>query len=280
MSLPSIKLNIFRKLEYFLVLEKLNKQFDAQLMILKSRKWDYDKEEKEHGFGDDIEKEGGLPFRRSVYPTWEAEKKVLFWAYAFHKLLKHNIKDKHLEDMLITSRESVVSGGISSIFGNLEMRGFGECKNGEYHISKDGLAFGEILWYLYVPKDGSKEINVGDEPKSFNYFQIYKANYKLKLSSWGWWILEAQLISFYFFLLYAVAFFSFELLKIIGLLDNLQNHFNGLDNNLHGFIVINLAIFLPFLIFSLSLAADFIYSWIVVDKKFKEVEQIRKKNKT
>jgi hypothetical protein len=59
MNLPSIKLNIFKKLEYFLVLEKLNSQFEGQFQALIKREFKNDKFD-------------------GVYPTWEVEKKFYF----------------------------------------------------------------------------------------------------------------------------------------------------------------------------------------------------------
>lgn len=39
MELPSIKFNIFTKLEYFLVIKEFDKQFKVQFKLLKSKEW-------------------------------------------------------------------------------------------------------------------------------------------------------------------------------------------------------------------------------------------------
>jgi len=271
MNLPSIKLNVFKRLEYFLILKKLDKQFDGQFSILKSRVWNKEKRE----FGKFEEEKQG-EHSRSVYPTWEVEKKVLFWTYPFHKLLKHEIRDKHFEDILVTEREKEVSGGISSIFGNLEMRSFGDCSNG-YKISEDGLAFGELLWFLCEPIEGDSKIEEDGNAKRYNYFQVYQTNYKLEISPYGYWIFQLQLLCYYLLLVYGIAFFSLEFIKIVGLLDNLQRSFDWILKIPS--IIINLTILSPFIIFTLSLVAYFIYEKKIVDKKFSTVEEVAQSNK-
>jgi len=83
-----MKLNILKKLEYFLELRDLNRKFDSQFKILINRKWDNTKEK-----------------FKGVYPGWEIEKKILFWTYGFHKHLGRGIKKGHFQDMFISNRE-------------------------------------------------------------------------------------------------------------------------------------------------------------------------------
>lgn len=253
MSLPSIKLNIFKKLEYFLVLKKLNKQFDVQFKALKNRKW-IEEEKKYEG----------------AYPVWEIEKKVLFWTYSFHKFLGREITSNHFEGMFISEEESKIVGGQANIFGNLNMRGFAEkidecnCK-----ISKEGLAFGELLWYLYVPivKNGMNTKN--------DYFDIYKTDYYLGRSSFGWIILQTQLFSIYLLPVYALAFFTLEILDKLFLLNNLRDWILNVRYISAVSVWASLSL-LPFAIFTLSLVFDFLYMWIIVDRKYKGVEEIAK----
>lgn len=255
MELPSIKLNIFKKLEYFLILKKFNRQFDEQFLILKKRK---------------MKPDGNYD---GVYPLWEIEKKILFWSYAFHKYLNHEIKDHHLYEMFISPEETVLAGGINTIFGNLEMRGFGKCSRNpdgkkEYKISKNGLAFGELLWYLYDIK--IKKVNSNKK----TYFNVFRTNYVLNRKSLGWIILQIQLICHNLFIILAVTFLTLEILEKIGLLDSLKQ----LALNLKMFSSLNIILLLsmPLILFTISLILDLLYKMTKVDQKFKSIEDIRK----
>ncbi|MFH0968954.1 MAG: hypothetical protein V1804_00400 [Patescibacteria group bacterium] len=287
MEFPSIKLNIFKKLEYFLILKELNNQFDVQFNALKNRKW-LEKENKYEG----------------TYPTWEAEKKVLFWTYAFHKRLKCGIRDKHFDDMFIKNREKEILDNRSGILGNLEMRGFAGCQEKEdksekiYRISKEGLAFGELLWYLYIPIDIDKDNfeikilkkyyklceairKIRNGKNNFKlYFEVYETKHRLNRLSFGWLILYLQLFSYYSFIIYGIAFFSFEFIKLIGLLDDMQKGFSWLNHSPFSFSYLIFIILLPFIIFTLSLIADFFYSKFIIKKKIVKVERMMDENKS
>lgn len=315
MNLPSIKLNIFKKLEYFLVLKKLNDQFDAQfkiLLISKNEKGKY----------------------TGNFPTWECEKKILFWTYGFHKhlgspiladdflnreewyrkeTLKHygeyepkiteyrsksekDIKEeiaqvfedyykKHqvntavkpkdiekkpsdrLEDIFLSQNE-IMNAGIEEVLKNLVQRGFAEEKEkGEFIISKEGLSFGELLWYLYMPKLDKEYGDVfGNCPRN-----IKRKNendlFKLKKNLFSLWIMKFQLWSFYGFTLIAGLFISLEIINTVGLLNNLQADSAKYFNK---YFVIFLLLF-PFFLFLISFFVDIFYNSWLKNKKYKSI---------
>jgi len=258
MELPSVKLNIFKKLEYFLVLKKLNKQFEAQFEILK-------KELNEGKNLDDLNN-----------PSWEVEKKVLFWSYAYHKHLTSSLKsklfytdEKFRKDIFISDEEvlklSCLRGDteINHLFfmENLVARGFAkkvtrpeDYKYPEYTITKNGLAFGELLWYLYLPERG----NLG-------------VDYYLKRKL-GYWILQLQLFSVMAFMIFAASFLVLEILEKTGLIDNLIDwlHFPFLD------IIAVFLICFPLLVFIISLIAHLFYECCSVKNRYKKVEDLKK----
>lgn len=259
MIIPSIQLNVFKKLEYFLILKRLDKQFDSQLSALKSRDFDYAK----------------WRFKNSVYPVWEIEKKVLFWTYGGHKFLGHNIKESHLNEGMLISEQEYKNVGVENIFGNLEQRKFGKIK--EYEDKKDkkikkciittpeGLSFGELIWFLYK----SKEYKFSNKQIPDNYADIYKTNYILK-KSLGWYILQAELVSIYILIVYAVGFFTLEILNFVGLLDNLKSYIKLFNIPLWAIILVLLS---PFIIFTISFIFDFFYKIFIVDKKYQKIKK-------
>lgn len=261
MELPSVKLNIFKKLEYFLILKELNKQFDDQLNILKLRK--YNKEDKK--------------FENSAYPIWEIEKKVLYWTYAYHKFINQRIKSSHFKDMFISEDESKYVGGQYNIFGNLKRRGFAETSEDglECTITKEGLAFGELLWYLYKPE--KHEVEEVIKPKS--YQDIYKTDFRLSRKSIGLAILQLQLISVYIITVYAIALFALEILERMGLINNLRNLVIDMPLVSSDIFWIILVI-IPFVIFAGSFLGDFVYKWFVVGRRHKYVEELKNLNLT
>ncbi|HAI74472.1 MAG TPA: hypothetical protein DCS28_01390 [Candidatus Moranbacteria bacterium] len=261
MIIPSIKLNVFKKLEYFLVLKKLNKQFDGQISVLKSRVSLFNKESWKF---------------EAAYPIWEIEKKILFWTYDGHKFIDHIITDKHFKDMLISDKEKNYVG-TQNIFGNLEQRDFGKTSNNktECIITSKGLSFGELLWYLYMPKEC--EFSNKDVPD--NYTDIYKTNYILGRKSFGWCILQIQLVSVYFLIVYAVGFFTLEILNATGLLDNFKKYIASQQLLIKLDFLWIVIILLPFILFTVSFMLDFIYKWVIVDRKYEKIEKIRSLNK-
>ena len=255
MELPSIKLNIFKKLDYFLILKALNTQFKIQFKLLKKKGWD----EKEKKF-------------KGTYPSWEIEKKILFWSYINHKHLGRPIHENHFSNMFICSEE-YRHIEIKKIFENLEKRGFGRIddrRDGLY-LSEKGLAFGELLWYLYVIKKYEREDNC--EPREYKQYQdIYQNSYRLSELSLGYCILQSQVFAVFSLTVYAIALFTFEILNFLGLLDNLRMWFMG---KLYHPNILLLLIVLPFLVFVSSLVCNCVYRFLWVDKKYLKIEKMR-----
>jgi|GEM_PF-1953892 len=314
MNLPSIKLNIFKKLEYWLVLKKLNKQFDAQFKILIDSK----------------NKEGRYT---ANFPTWECEKKILFWTYGFHKhlgspllvddflnkyewyrkeVIKHyenceaEVKkyreksedeiNKELENAftdyyerntltiikkpdeiekradrlrdVYLSQNEIINAGVEEVLKNLVQRGFAEeCENGKFIISKEGLSFGELFWYLYMPKTNEKYTEVfGVCPRSINR-KNEKNLFKLRANFFSLFIMNFQLWSFYGFTLIAGLFISLEILSGVGLLDNLRFISRHYFNENFAIVVL----LLPFSLFVLSFVGDIFYSSWMKNWKYRDI---------
>jgi len=257
MELPSIKLNIFKKLEYFLVLQKLNLQFDAQFKVLMSKK------------------------SNGSHPCWEIEKKILFWTYLNHKHLRSNIFPNKIQEQamrgMFLSEWEVGITGINKILGNLAQRGFMETESlirpdgreiiTKCTITQKGLAFGELLWFLYLPKNNKSKTN---STQFREYLRQYRTNYGLNRKSLGYFLLWGQLFSVYIFTVYAVIFFTVEILDKIGLLDNLKNWSFNIEDN----IIIWLILF-PAILFIVSFGGEKFYQWIVVNRKYKKIEKIK-----
>lgn len=259
MDLPSVKLNIFKKLEYFQILKEFNRQFDIQFNLVINRHW----KEKDQRY-------------EGAYPSWEMEKKILFWSYMYHKHLKSGIGREQFSDMYI-SRKERLSVGIKKIFENLEMHGFRETKekqeNGDpvFFFNKEGLSFGELLWYLYKIKKYKR--NASEKPKK--YGEVYKTDYRLNRLSPGYFILQMQVLSLFLFMMYVAGILTFEVLSRIGLLDNLKNIFLGFftQQNYQNYLLY--IILLPFIIFLLSFILDFIYKFYWVDRRYQSIEKLK-----
>lgn len=257
MEFPSIKLNIFKKLEYFLELREFNRKFNSQFKNLKSSGWK-DKEEKFVG----------------AYPSWEIEKKILFWTYIFHEHLGRPITAGHFKGMFISDAE-YGKIGVKKIFENLEINGFGkkEVKKDkdnkekvQFFINSKGLTYGELLWYLYK----LKKYKIGN---SKEYIDIFQTNYQLTRCSFGIVILCLQLVLLHLFVFLAGYFFTFEFLDKIGLLDNLKNMVINKFYHPNIFIVL---IILPMSFFILSIILDFGYRLFIVKNKYIHIKKLRK----
>lgn len=323
MEFPSIKLNIFKKLEYFLVLEKLNDQFNAQFKIL---------------LGSDTDNNGKL---LGTFPTWEVEKKILFWTYAYHKHLgtplisriflnleewyrsetikhyknyqpkvdeyrKKSVEDIEkeisqifidyheksqintvvkpdeiegkgydcLSDFFLTQNE-IKNAGIEESLRNLVMRGFAEEKDpGSFIISREGLAYGELLWYLYMPEFDRVYSDVfGKCPININRKEEFEI-YKLSFNKFAYCITKLQLWSIYGFTLLAGIFISLEVISQAGLIDDLKKLVLIYNSN-RIFIIEVLS--LPFVLFFVSFVLDNCYNLFLKVYKYKKIEKIREK---
>lgn len=161
--------------------------------------------------------------------------------------------------------------GIKQIFENLELRGFGEKEDsGEgFYFNEEGLAFGELLWFLCEMKKGKKQYK-NDKPD--NYFSVYKTDYKLtRKISCGYWLLQTQLISTFLLMLYGILFFILEFLQRMGLLDNFKA-FMAIQIFIIPFI--SLAI-LPFILLGFSWFFYWIYRLWRVDNKVVRIEELK-----
>lgn len=145
-------LNIFKQIEIFQDIKRLDKQFAIML-----KEWENNGYNKE-GLGEKI---------NINYPTWEIEKKILFWTAKHHKHLGsalstgHLEKDDFLKDIHISKTEIGFSGK-EEVLKNLVARGFATWQEGAL-ISQQGLEHGLIIDQLYnlenensIKKDSAK----------------------------------------------------------------------------------------------------------------------------
>lgn len=231
---PSIKLNIFKKIEYFLILKKLERQFKQNIA--------QDKNEPGH-----------------TYSTWGVEKKILMWTYKNHQhfstplffwdlldndqysswILEHRkvqsratdrVAGDRLSGMKLSQREVLLSG-IDQVFGNLVERGFAReekvNKDIGYIITSEGRAFGELLYFLYqnIKSNSSYKDKYSEKSKNQTVDEIgvFFTSEKRILNYYLLWIQEVLL---HIFLMYVVLYFTLELIDMLGLLNELKEYFN------------------------------------------------------
>jgi len=189
LDFSSIRLNLFKKVEYYLILEELDTQFYIQLDFLAKE---------------------SLKSPQN-YPSWGVEKKILFWSYIYHKYWGDIVKGSHLtlKGMFITKSE--IKG---SIFHNLEAKGFGEMKEDGIVLNGRGRDFGNLLWYLYDVKKCKPD-------KTDVYKEVYGADYDLKKNFFGFMVLRFQLAALVLLMLFTASFVILEILDSVNLLDNL-----------------------------------------------------------
>lgn len=150
-NLP-FSLNIFKQIEYFQDIKRLDIQFEKML-----NDW-YDQGFEKEGLSDEIQ---------INYPTWEIEKKVLLWTALHHKHLGSPLTPTSLEekktDMHISHAEIAYASG-KVILENLVVRGFGNWNNqhGGVVISREGLAYGQIISQLYFVERDKSSRKVGN----------------------------------------------------------------------------------------------------------------------
>ncbi|MCK5062065.1 hypothetical protein KAR28_05995 [Candidatus Parcubacteria bacterium] len=115
MNTLSFSLNIFKQLEIFQDIKRLDKQFD--LMLSDFKNGDYSKQ----GLSDNL---------NINYPTWEIEKKILLWTSKHHKHLGspimtghlHSENEDFLKDVHISTTELAFAGS-ENVLKNLVARG-------------------------------------------------------------------------------------------------------------------------------------------------------------
>lgn len=239
---------MFKKIEYYLTLRELDSQFTIQLDLLSKEP----------------------PERRKHYPTWEIEKKILFWSYIYHKFLGHSIKAKHLteKDMFISGLErDKISVGV--VFENLEAKGLGNRTDDGFLLNGQGRDFGNLLWYLYdIKKYRQTEIDV--------YKKVYGANYCLRKNFFGFTVLIMQLVALILLMLFGASFVVLEILDAVNLLDNLVTIFKwGYLYYPQAYIILIVS---PIILLTFSIITHFIYK-VFLDKKYKWLEEEKSKIK-
>jgi len=147
MTTPPFSLNIFKQLEIFQDIKRLDKQFDLMLIDWKNGAY------KKQGLANGV---------NINYPTWEIEKKILLWTSRHHKHLGSPITTSHLyignadflKDVHVSQTELAFTGS-ENILKNLVARGLATWDKGAL-ITQQGLAYGLIIDVLYkLEKDGS-----------------------------------------------------------------------------------------------------------------------------
>lgn len=244
LDLPSVKLNIFKKLEYFLILEEFDTQFKLQFEVLKN-----DKDKKN-------------------YPTWEVEKKILFWSYMYHKFHEHWIKNTHLTPgTMFVSEQERNNTHPDIVFGNLMMKGFGEHDSEKgLRLNEKGMAFGNMLWYLYMIK------KCDDSTPGQEYKKIYGADYILKKNFLGALIVYLQYFAVLTFMIFGVSIVVIEILASVNLLDNLILFVKEWFYYPVAFLFF---FCLPVLSLIISFGLNFIYILAVVNKKNFSLEKMK-----
>jgi hypothetical protein len=168
-SLP-FSLNIFKQIEYFQVIERLDEQFEQM-----KKDW-IDGGYLNNGLSDEV---------NINYPTWEIEKKILLWTSRHHKHLGSPLSSGSLSDKLNDLHISQTEIDFSSrnvILKNLVVRGLGNPDgDGGTVISQVGLEYGLLISQLYgLEKENSikeGDVKYRDEMLVRNEFVFF--GYKL-----------------------------------------------------------------------------------------------------
>ena len=138
-TLP-FSLNIFKQLEFFQDIKRLDKQFDLMLFDFKNGAY------RKQGLSDNL---------NINYPTWEIEKKILLWTSKHHKYLGSPVTTGHLhsenkdflKDVHISTTELEFAGS-ENVLKNLVARGLAVWDKGAL-ISRQGLNYGLIIDAIY-----------------------------------------------------------------------------------------------------------------------------------
>lgn len=147
-TLP-FSLNIFKQIEIFQDIKRLDEQFD--LMLADWKKGEY----KKLGLSPDV---------NINYPTWEIEKKILLWTSRHHKHLGSPITTGHLVEVnkdflkdIHVSQTEIAFSKNTNVLNNLVARGLATSNNGAL-ISQQGLDYGLMIETLNeIKKDDSIE---------------------------------------------------------------------------------------------------------------------------
>ncbi|MBD3245240.1 MAG: hypothetical protein GF335_04580 [Candidatus Moranbacteria bacterium] len=211
LDFPSVKLNLFTKLEYYLILKKLDKNFQNHLNNFVEIKKDNKKADSQ--------------------PTWEIEKKILYWAYHGHRHLGTPLNKKKVTEEKIRKATKLNKDQqkgelrlVDYALQNLETKGYfkkitidrkqypdnPEIGKTGYVITPQGLAMGELIFELcFFAQD--KDYN-----EKFAKTKILK--YKKFIKT----IYDLQLFSIRSFYLAGFFYLNLLILKEVGLIDDLK----------------------------------------------------------
>jgi hypothetical protein len=194
-------------------------------------------------------------------------------------LIRGQSKDV-LKDMLLTQNE-VLNVGIENFLNNLIFKKLIKKKKDKYYVTKKGLDYGEIIWYLYNP------FVYREENKFIDFFAKSPVNLnrdkeliicKLERQFLPHVLVYKFLIfNFYLLILYLVLLIGFSMMHIINYFQSFEakilslNLFNYLDVK----IVLSLFFFLPPILLITSLISHFIYSRFILNKKHAKIETIK-----
>lgn len=242
-NLPPIQLNTFRKLEFFFVLQTQDRKFATQLEELKTENKN-----------------------RAVVPTWEAEKKILWWLYIHHKHLNQPINVKMFSDQEVQRELYILpieqkSVSLKDALENLAHREFLKKKSDGFVVTEKGLFFSELMWYSSAPKKNT------DYSEALN---SEKMLYSLSLKMIPRFILNLQVFSFYVFVLIGFTFLSVQIAALIGLIDEIQLIFSLFNENDSIDALGIVFLFLPVFFFGLSMVLNAGYEFYLNNIKYKK----------
>lgn len=225
-TLP-IKLNFFKRAEQFFELRALDKQYNKIMKI-----WENELK---------IKKTNPEYSPKFTFPTWNVEKKILFWTYLYHKHLGtplnedcFKMESQFLGDWKTDIVEATLAGG-TQILQNLEAHGFAKIQtiSPVFHqtlINSDGLLAGSILYnnYRSIEKSFSDDeykwpLLVPIKHKMIGHYMLYAA---------AWMII-----------LFSMCFISFQVISTLGLLSSIRDWFTSISSQWH--IVFDIFLMLP-----------------------------------
>lgn len=207
-TLP-IQLNFFRRAEQFLELIRLDKQY-SQMM----EEWDVEIRNRRNP---DYQRRG------FTFPTWNVEKKILYWTYLHHKHLATPLQvghfdiDQYLTDWK-TDRAETELCGKRQILENLEAHGFAKYvydpSQRQVTITSSGLLAGSLLFNAY----NFQQKKYGGENHWKELIPLFHKKVGYYLMYFSAWLL----------IFISIAFISSQFLSTVGLLDELKIYLNGI----------------------------------------------------
>jgi len=203
-TLP-IKLNFFKRVEQFFELRRLDKLYELQMS-----EW----EEKLSNAKPD-------EHVQFTFPTWNVERKILYWTYFHHKHLGTHITTgffdhnaSYLSDWKTDFLEVGLTGS-KQVLQNLIAHGFADDvtmpqSETSIVINSDGLLAGSILYNnyefisrAYARDQYSWQLLSPVVHKMIGYYMLYSA---------AWLVI-----------IYSISFVSFQVISTLGLLSQIKN---------------------------------------------------------